>query len=438
MADNIIHPRADAISPAAHHSDEFHFGGRTGALPPTPLGRAAYHGLTGELVDTVLPHTEADAAALVTTFLVHFGNCAGRSPYFLVGGTKHRTNEYLVLAGPTARGRKGMAQDVIEAQFQFIDPDWFLSSVSSGLSSGEGLVAALGELSSGADDQDELGDVGRRLMAIQEEFSAVIKLCNRPGNILSEIVRQGHGSKPLRVMNKNAPVRVTNPHLSIIGHITREETLSVLTSVESANGFGNRFLWAAVKRSKELPDGGALDDAALRPLRERIRDRIDFAHHVGLMLRIPAANEIWRDVYHQLSEGVPGLYGSMTARATAHVLRLSMIYALLDRLDFIMPEHLLAALEVWRFCDESVRFIFGDRLGDPVADRILDALRAVGGAGMTRSEISGAFHRNTPAAAIEASLQLLIDNGLATFRHEPTEGRVAQRWFAIEFDPGRR
>ena len=53
-----------------------------------------------------------------------------------------------------------------------------------------------------------------------------------------------------------------------------------------------------------------------------------------------------------------------------------MIYALLsgDGLDFIRPEHLTAALEIVRFSDHSVRFIFGDRIGDPIADKILGGI----------------------------------------------------------------
>jgi hypothetical protein len=34
-----------------------------------------------------------------------------------------------------------------------------------------------------------------------------------------------------------------------------------------------------------------------------------------------------------------------------------------------------AALTLWRYCDASARYIFGDLVGDPVADTILRALR---------------------------------------------------------------
>ena len=80
-------------------------------------------------------------------------------------------------------------------------------------------------------------------------------------------------------------------------------------------------------------------------------------------------------VYTELSEGRPGLVGALTARAEAQVLRLALIYALADCSEVILRVHLEAALEVSRYCAESASYIFGERLGDPLADEILTALR---------------------------------------------------------------
>jgi hypothetical protein len=42
-------------------------------------------------------------------------------------------------------------------------------------------------------------------------------------------------------------------------------------------------------------------------------------------------------------------------------------------------------MAVWAYCEASALRIFGDSLGDPVADDILRALRQSGGNGMTRT-----------------------------------------------------
>ena len=63
-------------------------------------------------------------------------------------------------------------------------------------------------------------------------------------------------------------------------------------------------------------------------------------------------------------------------RADPQSLRLALIYAVLDGSDgVIRPVHLKAALAMWQYYEDSARFIFGDSIGDPVADTILHALR---------------------------------------------------------------
>lgn len=124
------------------------------------------------------------------------------------------------------------------------------------------------------------------------------------------------------------------------------------------------------------------------------------------------------------------MYGACTARAAALTLRVSLIYALLDGSAEIRREHLSAALEVWRYCDDSAKYIFGDRLGDPTADEILRALRAVP-AGLNRSEISALFDRHKSSSEISRALMVLHSSGRARFERVPTMGRPVERWFAV-------
>ena len=106
----------------------------------------------------------------------------------------------------------------------------------------------------------------------------------------------------------------------------------------------------------------------------------------------PAARERWIDIYTELSTGRPGLTGATTARAEAHVVRLALIYALLDYSEQICLEHLEAALAVWRYSAASAAWIFGDSLGDPTADEIWAAAKERP-AGLTRTEVSDMFSR---------------------------------------------
>src|SRR5689334_24988265 len=117
-------------------------------------------------------------------------------------------------------------------------------------------------------------------------------------------------------------------------------------------------MWFLVRRSKLLPDGGTPDLAVLTEVERELAAVVEFAHSVGEIARDPTASGLWRDVYPILSGDRHGLAGSLTGRAEAHALRLSVIYALLDRSEKVRPEHLMAALAVWQYGDESVRCIF--------------------------------------------------------------------------------
>jgi len=228
---------------------------------------------------------------------------------------------------------------------------------------------------------------------------------------------------------KKDPLHVESAHISIVGHITREELLRSLSATESANGFANRFLWVRCARSKCLPEGGSLSDRDLDSLADLLRPAVAFGRTVGLIKRDDAARELWGRVYPDLSEGQPGLVGAVTSRAEAQVLRLSMLYALLERSGEIRLPHLVAALALWDYCEKSARWIFGDALGDAVADAILRELRRLGEKGLTRSQISGLFGRHRTATEIELALALLLEKGLAHSESAGTDGRTAEVWF---------
>lgn len=167
----------------------------------------------------------------------------------------------------------------------------------------------------------------------------------------------------------------------------------------------------------------------LVPLADRLRDAIAFAGTVGELRRDGDARAIWHRVYSQLSEGKPGLLGAMVARAEAQVMRLACIYALTDLSPVIRQEHLLAALAVWEYCEASARFIFGDSLGDPVADEIRRALRRAP-KGLTRTEIRDLFGRHKRKEQIDRALETLTAQGSIRSSLEATRGRPVERFLA--------
>jgi hypothetical protein len=437
--------------------------GGTAPAPPTPEpiwpdrpNAAAFPGLAGDIVRAIEPASEADPVALLVQTLVYCGNAIGRGPYFPVEADRHYTNEFVVLVGPTAKGRKGISRSRIHALFAaaeaMVDPDavraageatWARDRVQSGLSSGEGLIWAVrdphckpervkerGEPVRYETVEVDPGEPDKRLLVYEPEFANVLKQIERQGNTLSAVIRQAWETGTLRALTKNTPARATGAHISLIGHITAEELTRYLSATESANGFGNRFMWFVVKRSKLLPEGGRVDEQDMDDLAGRIADAVRHAAGVGEMTRDPEARDLWCSVYGELSGDRPGLAGCLLGRAEAHVLRLSMLYALLDQKAVIGAEHLLAALALWDHAEKSVHYVFGDALGDPLADELLLLIRAAGDRGITKNEIVNYTGRHTSAEQRNRALNLLRHYRLAHPRSEPTGGRPAERWFA--------
>jgi hypothetical protein len=406
------------------------------------LDEAALIGLPGEIVRLIEPHTEGDPVAILLNLHAFFGNAIGRAPHYRVERTDHCPNLYVLQIGESSKARKGTAADQIKSLFRIADEMWATRRYHSGLSSGEGVIWEVRDQitkmvkdgkGSDAPMVEEVVDPGisdKRLFVMESEFAGALRVMQREGNTLSRVLRDGWDRGDLATMVKNSPARATGAHISIVGHITSSELRVCLDKTEMANGFANRFLMACVRRSKLLPHGGDHDETALRDMGLCVADAITRARGLRRVTMTLEARATWEDIYAELSEARPGLLGALTARAEAQVIRLALIYALWDGTDRITVDHLTAAVAVWEYCAASVEYVFGDALGDPVADAILVALRGAGSDGLTRTDISNLFSRNASAAQVARALGELSRHGLAEMRkREPSGGgRPAETW----------
>jgi hypothetical protein len=80
---------------------------------PAPPDPVAYHGLPGQIVTRIAPHTEADPAAILVQLLVCCGALIGRDAHYRVEATHHHPNEFVVLVGDSAKARICCAQHIL-------------------------------------------------------------------------------------------------------------------------------------------------------------------------------------------------------------------------------------------------------------------------------------------------------------------------------------
>lgn len=405
---------------------------------PAPLETDAYYGALGDFVESVAEDTEADPSALVIQMLSGISACLSPRTYMKAGDAFHPPRIFSVTVGPTAGGRKGTAGQIVAAALRATD-DIFGVHIVEGLSSGEGLIWAIRDEIKGFDrktQQEILQDPGitdKRLLVMETEFATTLRVLQREGSTLSAIIRRAWDlgfAGVLASLTKNSPARSTGAHIVLVGHITPREVKQYLDRTELMNGFGNRFLWAASRQSRTLPFGEEVDDEEIKLFSKELVQARDWTRDGHRMTWADDARDLWAGAYPGLNARPDNMYGAATARGAPYVIRIAETYAALDRTRVISRAHLTAALAVWRYSDRTCLWVFGDALGDLVADDILEALRAQGE--LTRTQISGLFHRNMLASRIGAALSLLLRYGLARTELRGVGAAQAEYWMPGE------
>ena len=366
------------------------------------LDDAALHGLTGEVVKMLLPHTEADPAALVVDFLAGFGAMAGLPtgpwPHTTADAAAHPARLNVLVVGETSRARKSSAFNQIRSLFHVVDPQFIHERVHSGFGSGEAII----------DDVAESSD--KRMWLVEHEFSRVLVAADREGSIISHVIRQAWDGDRLQVRTRKKKVVADDAHVSVTGHITLDELRSNVRDRDATSGFLNRFLIVCAQRSKLLPSGGNVDHEELRRMARKIKRALKKTEGIEKLVRSDQAEAFWRRLYKRMANDNPGgLLDGVVARSEAQVLRLSVAYALIDGSSVIRVQHLRAAWAVWCYCRASAAYVFGWGI---VADTIFDAVVDAGRPGLSRTQVHELFGRHQPVRIINAALGMLKHEGV--------------------------
>jgi hypothetical protein len=399
-------------------------------LRPPTLEPDAYHGLVGQFLRAVAPHTEATDAGVLAHLLPAIGTLAGPGPHYWAGG-RQPPRLHLVLVGRTSTGRKGTSFAPVDLLMQRVAPEFWAQQKRTGLSSGEGLIVAVADRVSRDEDGNEVIEpVEKRLFVYEPEFANVFAQMKRDGNVLSGVLREAWESGDLGTMTI-VPRQAYGAHISVVGHITPAELEARLNHVDMANGFGNRFLWFMVESEKILPKTQPIPGSVFEPFVKRLRTLMTFGRRMHACRMDAPAGKLWDEVYGtELRPEGPGIAGQMTSRGAPMVLRVALIYALTDCVRpedlFIKEAHLRAGLAVWRYCRASAEYLFTSETDDPLKDKLLKLLDKQP---MTRNEfnrhLSPGQKRRVDEKLTELEKDRLIESVVA--KHDGP-GRPAIRW----------
>ena len=378
-------------------------------------------GFAGRFVKLATKSSEADKAAVLITFLMRFGVEVGPDVYLRIGDAKHFSRSMAVIVGNSSKARKGTSGKPVGRLFKmgllaeneiYIPASW-----SPGpLSSGEGLIYAVRDevttwkvdkkTGQGEEIVIDPGINDKRLFVMDEEFSSCLIASRRDGNTLSTILRSMWDSGNLEPLTKNNRIKASGSHIGIVSHITLAELNRKLEDTEAFSGFANRILWVCARRQGFVPFPQPMPETELAAFQRELKDLIKKCQGFKEMVLSGDARKMWTDVYRELSKDHSGLVGAVINRAESQALRLAMIYALLDASDLIEVNHLESALAMWRYCEQSARFIFGGREINPYAQKTLDLLRDQGE--MTTKDIYDAFSRNITKHQMEEAITELM------------------------------
>jgi Protein of unknown function (DUF3987) len=339
----------------------------------------------------------------------------------------------VLIAGRSSKSRKGQSWGEVAPILKIADPDWYRDCLIGGLSTGEGVIEAV-------KDPDITVQAGTLMMTTtdkralfkESEFGRVLTVVRRQDNTLSMVLRQAWDGETLRVKTKKNPLTATDVHVSIIAHVTAEELLRLTTATDAYNGFLNRFLMVGASRKNRLPHGGSVDLSVIQRFGDLLRDVVEFWKGEGdvQITRTPAADALWDAEYDRLSAAKDGLEGAIGARGEPQVLRLSLIYALIDKSLVIDVQHVEAALAFWDHCEATINALWGSgRTKEPAwATKLLPLLQSKA---YSMTEIHAALGRNIEVNAIRQKLDDWYAAGMidrTTAPSGPKGGRPTELW----------
>ena len=374
---------------------------------PNPPHDAAYHGVLGEIALELAPVTEADPVGILGTLIVGFGVICGDGAG-LHKGALHRAKEQIVLAGDTAKARKGTAwgasSEVMRAAYpQFDELVW------TGLGSGEGITGKL-ERNQRATPDGQTPEY--RGLIYEGEFGRLLTAMSREGSTLSHQLRNAWDDVPVGRMLSREHTVIRRHHIGMVTHITTAELATVMRTVDAASGFANRMLFLSVRRTQVLPDPGVPTEVVPH-LIPRLEAAIETGSRARRFQMDDAAADHWADYYRAEAERPTfGLAGSVTARHEAHVVRLALIYAMADGADHVGVDHLRAAIALAEYARRSAVYIFGSSTGNRHADALWRLLRDEPEGEVGREDASRTLGiRN--AAGMDEAVSVLTRLGIA-------------------------
>ncbi len=335
----------------------------------------AFHGPLGQLAKRAEESIEVDPLTFLVQLLTAVGAMVGRRASIDGGHTPHHCNLFTLIVGETGIG-KGSAWSLVQRFVEAVDPK-FRDRITSDVQSAPGLIQLVTDGTQrptkkrgGTGDDFEwitppVKD--KRLLLCNEEMSTILTAKERRGATLGEVLKMAWDGKSLE-NNAKERLKATDPHVSLIGHITPAELKHSLgqSRRDRSNGYHNRFIFVQARRMRSLPFGGAAP--AFDDLVAQVGDAL--SDPPRQLAWADDARDEWAAIYEACKYGDPFLSGldGVRERLHCHLMRVAMLLAVMDKATAIHLTHLRAAKAICLPALDGCRDLFDGRAPDGAAE----------------------------------------------------------------------
>ena len=394
---------------------------------PPPIGSAAFIGPLAHWIEEVEPHTECSRDNLLAQGLTTWSAMAGRRRYSYLERDLF-ANLFSIVLGSSALARKGTAFGHAKRFFQeLINPEW--RGIIDNWQSGEALVYHVRDemkkydKRSGADKTADPGVMDKRILAAEEELAHLFSANSRPGSTLLSVLRQAWDCPHfLRNTTRKDGLVATDPYISLLGHMTQEELVSIERTA-IVNGFFNRCLWFYAARARMVPNPQPIvySPGLIKELHDALRFGLGGGDVEIMALDLepvlvplsPEAQEWWNELHSNTVDSREGTVGKIIARSLAQIRKVALNYSTLDLSEEIKLPHLLAAKAIVDHSNAYAEIVFRSFTPNKLADKIFRYLQRKFPEGKTRTEIRRSVtNDHAPMAEIVEALQCLVSDSL--------------------------
>lgn len=323
----------------------------------------AFYGPLGDFTRLSADGIEADPMTLYAQLLTIAGHLIGRRAKCMGGDSKHHSNLFTLIIGDTAVGKGGTWNrarrffEAVEQGFAKLHHSDVQSAPALIRLVTDEVVRARSNKKKGGHSLEVClaGVTDKRCLIINQEMQSILTAKGRNGATLGQLMKNAWDGETLENNTVDQRLRATDPHISLIGHITPAEFFAALASskCDRSNGFYNRMFVVVAKKIRSLPHGAPWPECT--GLVKRIKDALEALGPADpLPAEIPClefddeAKALWEPFYHACGEPdahpfFDGLTGFRERLAKGLVKRVAMINAVLDQAAAINGAHLTAA-----------------------------------------------------------------------------------------------